>query len=628
MMTLDLPPIAQPDFEAEIGFATSYDALLRGDLEATRSVTDLFHLAMSGTGRLLLSAPAAAGKTQTLARLHKIAESKGIQAQFLALDSISYDDYERANDSDSVVRLLLNSVLCEGETTELLFPADLRRLLLFDGLNEIRPAAAGRALRAADEIAARYPKTAIVICDRLTRRSIRGSRWQLATVRPVGESRGRRILDSAGLRDLPWSDTLGIPLFLDRAISDRELHGDTDGEALGILVARAGLSPHELTSLTATAFSAYRQFRSPVFSRPFLEAGIGVDAGLRLEAAGLLRSSATKLQFSHQLYHDYLVARHLLTLTEWPYEVLDVATLGGSSFDVIKLCSQMMSDRADDLAFAVYDWNYRAAAAVLGQNASTEMNLALLSMLVEKRWDLILDTAQSARDTLSDPMLVRRVADVPEADRIRSCTSYTELFDVLGGYRSTVSWFVEWRDLFSTGADHIGNALDVEGLTSESSLLGWTSANVLRRVQMTPDAVAHTRRLTVEPNRIVRWRAVHVLGAKPDAANGQLLLGRLDDDDQHVRGGVARALVEVIAEAKFRDAVRLRDGLVAFFRQQGVDPAVADKLGHVLVLNRPANSWPSVVGPIVQLLWGLARTADEQESWEAVALAIDGSPAS
>jgi hypothetical protein len=67
------------------------------------------------------------------------------------------------------------------------------------------------------------------------------------------------------------------------------------------------------------------------------------------------------------------------------------------------------TDAADFFLRQVYDWNIYAAGYVIAEareiTTSPEMQIVILAMFAERRWDLINATARKASDTLVLPQL-------------------------------------------------------------------------------------------------------------------------------------------------------------------------------------------------------------------------------
>ena len=147
--------------------------------------------------------------------------------------------------------------------------------------------------------------------------------------------------------------------------------------------------------------------------------------------------------------------------------------------------------------------------------------------------------------------LARRFADAPDLETILG-----ELEKISTG----ADWFRQWRDLFVRRSNATLTAPELDALGSDDSVIGWTAANVARRMNLTEADVARLRaRLSGAPGT-VRWRIAHVLGAFPSPENFSTLLQLLDDpSDQLVQYGALRSLAEMAARSSRSD---LREAIV------------------------------------------------------------------
>ena len=78
--------------------------------------------------------------------------------------------------------------------------------------------------------------------------------------------------------------------------------------------------------------------------------------------------------------------------------------------------------------------------------------------------------------------------------------------------------------------------------------LGWTIANVLKRLKLSSSEQWHLRKHVRDRAVAVRWRLAHVLGSFPTLNNFDVLKNLLTGDpDAWVRYGAVRSLVEMAA---------------------------------------------------------------------------------
>ena len=98
------------------------------------------------------------------------------------------------------------------------------------------------------------------------------------------------------------------------------------------------------------------------------------------------------------------------------------------------------------------------------------------------------------------------------AERLLQAESIDQVIQIVDEYDSDCKWFMEWRDAFRDARLALSR-FGVAKLAGEDSLIGWTLANVLKRIELPESALDEVRRLTSQMSPTVRWRAVHLLGA-------------------------------------------------------------------------------------------------------------------
>src|SRR5262249_23464736 len=143
---------------------------------------------------------------------------------------------------------------------------------------------------------------------------------------------------------------------------------------------------------------------------------------------------------------------------------------------------------ADLFVRRVYDWNLYGAAYALAEalsngirSVSRETEVMLVAMLAERRWDRIYTTAERSRDALSlfPPNSTARTL-------LEEATDLEAIFGVVLQVQSEKEDFLAWRRLFTLppGSDVPDDAIRL--LEHKNSVLGWTAANVLKRVRLSP----------------------------------------------------------------------------------------------------------------------------------------------
>lgn len=195
-----------------------------------------------------------------------------------------------------------------------------------------------------------------------------------------------------------------------------------------------------------------------------------------------------------------------------------------------------------------------------------------------------------------------------------------EVFAIVESFDTTESWFETWRRLFTTRSEGRVSDRDVARLAREGSLVGWTMANVLKRVRASEGQLLQVRDWTSHEEFIVRWRAVHVLGAKPSDRNRDAVLAALRDSEKWVRYGAVRSLVEMAALTPIRESrTRIFELLVERLEDAGSDPVVEGEFAKAIMVRRPPVGWQEDVAPVIDYLWGSSRSIEEQDFWRDVA---------
>jgi len=268
-------------------------------------------------------------------------------------------------------------------------------------------------------------------------------------------------------------------------------------------------------------------------------------------------------------------------------------------------------EQADKLVRLVYDWNYYGAAyALVDGCVSEETRVVVLAMLADKRWDIVKATATQVSDAL-------QLDRSQVASQLLAAKDRAEVFRVVRAVSSNQRWFVDWVVLFTTPDATRLAASAVDGLRAEDSIMSWTLANVLRRCQLDDAGVETLIAVSQDTSPVVRWRAVHALGALPDQKSIEALQPRLDaSEDRWVRYGAVRSMVEVAAGAS---NLGLREAALAVLTdelQRGdFDESMLRELGRALDVDPQPAGWPLSVAPLIQQLIGLSESLAEQEKW-------------
>jgi nucleoside phosphorylase len=601
----------------------------------------LQHLAFEET-RILLRGPAGAGKSQVLGWAARAALSDDILPVVLDLkkwDS-KYTEELAALPFDAAslalrMEILLRVSIADLHTRLLESLAARHRLLVFvDGLNEVAGSDFGyQLLRTLDEFVRLHTTgLAVIVSDRMTQRGDVEARWRVTNLNPLANEEVKRTVDAQfspgtyeGLeaRD---RELLTLPFFLDIALRAETPTLVSAGTAIRrFLNDEIGLDEVEIADLSELAYEVYEEAQSPSFDTRRARSRISATTWAKLTGADVLQTTPAGLaQFRHQLIHDYLVSTFLARRADkWNIAGFDVATLQASSFEVLSMSLEQVSgaERADGLLKAVYDWNWYAAIRVLatagpGARPTHALEIAIAAVIAEKLFDSVERTRKRAEGQLSlftagiPHELAKAASPLDLINKVNQVPLYDD------------AWFDEWKQLFVRPPGAESREQDILALTSKDPVMGWTGANVARRLQLASEHIDWLRIIFSarsdgsDLSRTIRWRVIHSLGALPGESTGRLLIRALDEDEYHwVRYGAARSLVENAART---DDLLLRRFILRQLtdRVQAVGRQVLSEIGNVVFHDEPPEDWEAGVLPLMEMAREVQSSEVEREAWD------------
>jgi hypothetical protein len=616
-----------PTIEVKVAQCEGYPAVLRGEHLAAFSVDELIALA-SRRGRVIVCGRGASGKSALLHRVTMRAAELRIAPFFIGLsrwDQAATEGWQEVRETprDALDFLLMRFGWSKYDVTDAEFlPSTVEKLFLLDGLNETPGSTADEILAVCDQIASMMVGASFIVTDRIVRRSLDSeNRWRFAMPLPVSPTEVDRLVQGkqipAGAEVL-----LSSPFFLDKAMTG-ELRTSPLATIKELVENRGKLDPEGLSVASEAAFRAYEVDRSRTFD-PARFASVGrADVAETLLSGGILLPADTdRVSFMHHWVHDYLASRFVIGQPElWSFNnrhrVLDILTFGANSFDAIAFALELSSgDASGEFLQAVYDWNpyaagYALAEAKIGsEHVPDDVKLIILAMLAEKRFDrhfLSARRASDALDLLSDP----------DAKSMRAVTSLDGLADLISAVESPSETFTKWRGFFTLKRDQIAPDEIVQALALENSVIGWTAANVLKRLKLTDAQVAAVVSAANHERPVVRWRAVHAMGGFTIERFVAELFNRLtQDSDENVRYGAIRSLTEVASrDAKMLPAIV--DGIIKHLDAVSSSPKVSGELTRAVFLSEgcaPLN-WPEEISRVFYELMERAGDTTEVERW-------------
>ena len=506
-------------------------------------------------------------------------------------------------------------------------PPSTVRMLLIDGLNEVDGKAAQELIFTLDEYAATAINTSVIVSDRLVRRDfIQAERWRLCLVLPLAADEVRRQVAKRRprgthervLSDAEWT-LLTSPYFLDSYIKSGELAETRAGELRNWFKRHASLTDAELDLASKAAYQVYgtasRSFALPEFER------IGGHAVVQKLRETLIISGQQAL-FDHHLKHDFLASYYLAKNESlWNRESFDHVTFRGSSFDAIMMCVEQISEpTADRFVRAVYDWNIYGVGYSLAEsrrhNVSADMRTVILGMFAERTRDVVVPTAQRARDTL-------RLLQDKDARRFFDASSLSEVFRLVEEYEATSDWFQAWRNLFTTAPGSQVDDAVVRLIEDRDSVQGWTTANVLKRSSLNEEQQVFLQNVLNNPDPVIRWRAAHSLGAFPSKGNARALIKQVSDGAWDVRYGAVRSLMELASRADEELRREVFQSLALNFRQIDEHPSIKEELRRTMLIPTARNprTWVSNCVSLITT-FQLSTSEAESEKWSRAAQSL------
>ncbi|WIM12486.1 HEAT repeat domain-containing protein [Enhydrobacter sp.] len=621
-----------PAIDLSVAVCDDYSRLLRGEHGKSLPHSGLLTLAAS-RGRVLLSGRGGAGKSTIMRRLVLDGAAAGYAVALIDLsqwDHAATAEWKFRRDG---VREPIDFLLRRfgGGSTDIadleFLPAGQGKLILIDGLNETPGSIADDILSSADQIASLIVNCSVVISDRLVRRRTNGDeRWYFTMPLNVDSEVVRKLVDVEKLT--PQAQRLlDSPFFVDKAIKG-ELKNSPLATIRDFVEHRGKLDAKGLAAAAEGAFAAYREDASRTFDRNRFPAEAGIRAAETLIEGGVLLELADgRVAFNHHWIHDYLASRHVASHSDlWAFArrhaSLDALTFKANSFDAIAfVLEQLSAESKDEFLRAVFDWNPYAAGYALAEaeeiapsNISDTLRTIILAMLAEKKFDRHFLSAQKAVDALE-------LFSDDSAVSLRNANDLSELVAIIKDNPLHSEVFDRWRSVFAIGGGEAAPEALVNAVKEEDSIIGWTAANVLKRLELSPDQVMAIVDMGRHEQAVVRWRAVHVMGSLTDDQVRNALLDRLkNDEDENVRYGSIRSLVEQGSRSSDL-ATRLVGDIRPLLDVIAQWPRVMTELTRAVFLSRgciPEN-WSSEIAKLFYARLDAASETTEIEAWSKLA---------
>jgi hypothetical protein len=157
----------------------------------------------------------------------------------------------------------------------------------------------------------------------------------------------------------------------------------------------------------------------------------------------------------------------------------------------------------------------------------------------------------------------------------------------------------------------------VDAVKEDDSIIGWTAANVLKRLSMTRGQVDEIVQMAESGRPVIRWRACHVMGSAIEEKFREALLDRvINDADENVRYGAIRSLVELGSHSP-ELAARLVEDLRPRLDKIAKSPRVITELERAVFLSKGCipEGWSMEISRLFYARADLATDPVEMEAW-------------
>lgn len=539
-----------------VALCADYSALLRGEHSGPLSHKELLPLAVQ-RGRILLSGRGASGKSTIMRRLLLDGAEAGKTAILVDLSRWDHDASEgwkqrRESTREAIDFLLRRFSSGEIDVADLDFlPAEQEKLLIIDGLNETPGSVADDILSACDRAASLIINCSVIVSDRLVRRHTNSDdRWYFAMPLEVDIQEVRKHVDVDSIAPAT-KRLLDSPYFVDKAMKGM-LKNSPLATIRDFVESRGKLDAAGMALAAEGAFTAYQCDESRSFNPTHFPGEKGAVVAQTLQEGRILVHLPNgRVAFNHHWVHDYLAAKFLASHPElWDFEhrhaSLDSLTFKANSFDAVAfVLEELGTNVQDEFLRAVYDWNPYAAGYALAEveeispaNISGPLRTIILAMLAERKFDRHYLSARKALDALE-------LFKDPKAVAMRDARDRDALIAVVSDEPDHSPLFAQWKALFTLPSGQVASDGTVDAVEEDDSIIGWTAANVLKRLSMTDDQIDRIVLMAKTGRPVIRWRVCHVMGSTLDEKFRATLLDRVTEDpDENVRYGAIRSLVE------------------------------------------------------------------------------------
>lgn len=636
------PVSDSPSFDIRIGLAPTFERLLTGEFtESKLKPIDLqkhtLHMRL-----LLIHAPGGSGKTAVLSDIAREEIAAGKIVFFLDLktgsssrplpDMFSLDDLFN-----------LYSIAGNAESFHQAIDNGLDVLLLVDGLNEVYGPLSESILTRMDRFLLDHSNLRIIVADRMNPHP--DSFSSRATIEPLALDEIKRLLPKGVVlpRQPAELQLLSTPFFLDLQLSLWANMKATSLKSKAVLARKemflryfaqsANITVSDLPTLAGIAFSAYEKYRGRTFDPDWWRQSTPLDLATRLDQAGVTVDTVTggerKKMFRHQLLHDFLTGYYVAETPAgaWTSDFFDAATFKANAAEPLSFAAELLADKADDFLIQVYDWSYRTVdrciadlnRSLVKSPVSRDLQVALIVKNAEKKFDVFEETARDSERSLLD-------AALPEARTLNEAKSIEDVLRFMQSFRPSTQTFKEWKKVFLwSERDVVDEQMLL--LLDSNPITGWTTANSLRRLNLSATHLAQVRMMyyvaNKEEKQTLRWRIVHLLGRYPSSENIHLLqTAILSDPYEWARYGAIRSLMEI---ASTQGGVIMQDIIDNLITElENIKSALTIREIRRTCLVRGANrDWYDAVRTLAAEAMKMPEAEPECDAWKELLAEID-----
>jgi hypothetical protein len=293
-------------------------------------------------------------------------------------------------------------------------------------------------------------------------------------------------------------------------------------------------------------------------------------------------------------------------------------TFNANSFDAVAFAlEELDEDAKDEFLRAVYDWNPYAAGYALAEveeisptNISRSLRTIILAMLAERKFDRHYLSARKALDALE-------LFKDSSAVAMRNASDRDALIAVVSAEPNHSALFTRWRSLFTIPSETAATDDTVDAVEEDDSIIGWTAANVLKRLSMTGPHIDRIVRMAKNGRPVIRWRACHVMGSTVEEKFREALLERIThESNENVRYGAIRSLIELGSHSPERARILVED-LVPLLDKIAESPRVMNELKRAVFLSKACvpEGWSIEISRLFYARADLATDPIDMEAW-------------